>query len=271
MKESGPQPINRVIRQREDQIAPEAIGSVSEEEFLGLDRPQFELLSRGQSLIVPKVVYYISQRGGNLDVQRALLQRHGLDEGVYDEVENKRGLFSTSPHQERAVITVIRASNLRLSGVRSELLNQFFSIQQQSLVKYFSPAFYVAVERSDHLRETYPLRHREQFPLVDSLLGDIEAQTGLAPEAIFNAGHIPTSFEHQARQSSPASRNRAQPRMITEYLQMIREALSGDKSMSDIAAIHDRTYPTIRNIFYGDSKILSDQMRKVIQSRLNAS
>ena len=36
MKESGPQPINRVIRQREDQIAPEAIGSLSEEEFLGL-------------------------------------------------------------------------------------------------------------------------------------------------------------------------------------------------------------------------------------------
>ncbi len=191
-----------------DDIKPPKIESAetprySEEETLALDEPQYELLSRGQSALVPQIVHdFYRPENQTIEGMERFLSMYGLNGEVYDPQKNPQGIISPeirtikSPEFEAHKRTRVRAALLALWSVKKELQENFFGMfaykKSRARDERFSDAFYRTLEHVRQKQNMYPLSHRAQFPRVDAHLREIEESTGLRSEQIFERGHVPT-------------------------------------------------------------------------------
>lgn len=242
----------------------EAIAKLTEYELLGLDKPtRDQLLSnRDEAEEVPKIVYMLHQAGKNESMLNAILARFNLNDGVYDETENPRGIFEADVKDKNRLKILLTA---RLIGANSYVTTTFFA--SKNTTKGLSAVALAAVEEAHARRERYPLDHIEEFPASRALLERIKSYGGPDKDALFHPDAvIPPMGDWIMRKG-------AQPVVTFDTcLKLVADALSGEKTEADIARDHKIPNSTVNSIISrvkkGKNQVLSDAVLNLIQEKI---
>ncbi len=224
---------------KEPQGRPEGFSTFTEQEKLGLDKPQYEIIYRGESLKVSRIVNYFFEEEKAAPV---LFSHFGLNGDVYDKKKNPEGMFAQKAPTEKGTQSAFRGGFLRLAGQRVDEIHNFFGFNTNSDRSIFSPAFERKVQLYDTMRETYAFQHLKEFPGIADLLQKIQSQTrfiieaGLSPYDLFKPERTPPVFDWRATVSrrQAHTHKKAKPLLLEEALRLISGALSGTKTIKDL-------------------------------------
>lgn len=232
----------------------------SEFELLGMDEPKYEVRNQGGAKDFPAIVAYLDKYPAKA---QDILARFELTNEVYDPESNPGGILLSEPvtKREYAKARIANHVALRFAGVTSTTLSEFFSYSSGALAK-LSPAFKKAVTLADRKRANYALEHREEFPKIQALFGEIEHQTGLKGAELFTV--VPALSEWLTPQGS--NRN-IRPIVLQEALEMILALLKGE-SMYALAARLRRPSSSVTQFF---KYKVSDRLNQAIAGKKNGA
>ena len=171
MSQETPKPINQFLQQSESGKNLEDINSFNDLEWLGLDEPRFEIVSRGQSEVFPRIVKFIVERKIE-DAAATILPHFGLNEGIFDEVKSPRGIFRAFPKPQNKHAVLLSAL-LNCSGVRRQDIRSMFT-QTEKVTSHLSDAWSNKLQELNHKREMFAIDHLDdpKFAKIKELFAD---------------------------------------------------------------------------------------------------
>ena len=246
----------------------EAITNLTEYELLGLDKPTREQLisNRDEAAEVTKILYLLHKAGRNEGMMNAILARFNLNDGLFDETENPRGMFD-SEAKDKPRLKILLIS--RLVGASPYIIRAFFA--EKNSTKGLSSVALSTAEEAHMRRQRYPIEHLNEFPNIAALLERIQKYGGPDIHGIFHPdATIPPVGEWIKRQGAKS------PITLEQVLTIVTDALSGEKTEADIA--RERKIPvstvnvTIRrfkeDVKKGKNQVLSDELLTLIEQKV---
>ncbi len=237
----------------------------TQEELLAIDRPRFELLRSGQSLLVPIFTRYLHSRDHN-EALKAALQHFNLNTDLYHATENPRGMYRLYGDKykkefnyrgSRATINSV----LKLLGTRDEHLRLFFGFMNLSTESdYWSDAFRSVLAEESLKREHFAFNNPDKFPTITARTQKIFELTGIPPHEIFNPGTTPPLAPWQPHRSTVQSKM-----LLDEALEIIEMRLTTDISSNLICKKFGRNYNTTNSLF--NKRRVSDKMHAVLEAK----
>ena len=114
MVKDTPKHIDQFLKREDAHV--EDVSKFSEQEWLGLDEPKYEIVSPNQSAKFPRIIKYIYEQKNIEDAAGNILPYFDLNSGVYEEYSKPQGLFASMPGQESGRKSALEFALLHLVG-----------------------------------------------------------------------------------------------------------------------------------------------------------
>ncbi len=245
----------------------EAIDALSEIELLGLDKPRLEheVSTKHEGEYLPRAAFVLQSLARNEEALSRFLSRYGISSGEYDAENNPTGLFEpgsglTEADKQRRMLVF----GARLCGVPTDILRSFFS--SENTLQGVSTAAREKIGEIDVQRERYPISHIQQFPAAYKAYQRARAHGAPELESIFDKeATIPAIGDWIVRQGYQSD-------LLFELtLTVLADALSGGKSINDIARERRMEASKVRNLLRpakSGRKVYSQEVLGLIKTRL---
>ena len=238
-------------------------------ELLALDEPKYELLSKEQSEMFPRIVYdFFQDKNHNSKEWARFLGYFNINIGVYDAIENPTGMLSGEIRENRInyeddinLNVAVKAGFLMFCGVKTNLVSSFFGASTTKKSSRgnnarFSKVFFERLDTIRKVRAEYPLRRPKEFAKINKALKTIKKNLGLDPLEIFTDGHIPLLHTSSMYKT------------LEEILILISMASGGQWTKAALSKRLGFHQVSLSDYFSGGNDLLSKKARDSLDSKI---